>query len=316
MNLPDAVIAALADRYRIEREIGKGATSIVYLARDLKHNRLVAVKVLKPAFGAAIGGERFLAEIRITAALQHPHILPLFDSGEAAGRLYYVTPFIEGETLRERLNRTGALPVPEAVRLLREVADALAKAHRAGIIHRDVKPENILVADGHALVSDFGVARAASTTMSGGRRTTAGMAVGTPAYMAPEQATADATLDHRADLYGFGVLAFETLAGRPPFQAANPQAVIAAHLTQPAPHLTDLVPGLDPAVSRIVDRCLEKRPGDRWPDATRLVGEIDAFLHGTPSPGRRPRAWSRLARTAALITLVAGLVALGFVLLG
>jgi serine/threonine protein kinase len=314
MTLPDAVAAALADRYQIERSIGTGGMAVIYLARDLKHDRMVAIKVLRPAIGAGIGAERFLAEIRITAALQHPHILPLFDSGEAAGRLYFVTPFIEGESLRERLTRDGALPVMEAVRLLREVADALAKAHRAGVIHRDIKPENILVADGHALVSDFGVARAASSTMSGGRRTTAGTTVGTPAYMAPEQATADGTLDHRADLYGFGVLAFETLAGRPPFHAPNPQALIAAHLTQSPPRLQDVAPQVSRALSHLVDRCLEKRPEDRWPDAAHLVAELDAVLAGAGT-GNAERALPGRLRIGMVVALVLALLALAIALM-
>jgi serine/threonine-protein kinase len=209
--LPEGIrpfAVAIAERYTVEREVGAGGMATVYLARDRKHNRQVAVKVLRPELAQALGGERFLREIEIAAGLHHPHILPLFDSGEAAGRLYYVMPYVEGESLRQKLAREGALPLDEVIRLLGEIAGALAKAHHAGVVHRDIKPENILLSDGHALVTDFGVARAVSAAGSSGM-TTLGMAVGTPAYMSPEQAAADPNLDHRADIYALGLLAYE-----------------------------------------------------------------------------------------------------------
>ena len=228
--LPEAIrpfAAAIAERYRVEREIGAGGMATVFLAQDVKHRRPVAVKVLRPELAQALGAERFLREIEIAAQLHHPHILPLFDSGEAAGRLYYVMPFVEGESLRQKLAREGALPIDEVIRLLGEIAGALAKAHHAGVIHRDIKPENILLADGHALITDFGVARAVSAAGSTGM-TTLGMAVGTPAYMSPEQAAADPQLDHRADIYALGLVAYEMLSGRTTFTGGTPQQVLAA----------------------------------------------------------------------------------------
>jgi serine/threonine-protein kinase len=205
---PD-LINAVGDRYRIARELGAGGMATVFLADDIRHHRQVAVKVLRPELASSLGAERFLREIDIAAGLQHPNILPLFDSGGTGDVLFYVMPFVDGESLRDRLARSGALPVDEAVRLLREVADALAYAHRRGVIHRDIKPENILLSGGHALVTDFGIAKAVSDASQSSSLTATGLAMGTPAYMAPEQATADAGLDHRVDLYSFGVMAYE-----------------------------------------------------------------------------------------------------------
>ncbi len=216
-DVPSRLAAALADRYRIERELGQGGMATVYLAEDLKHHRKVAIKVLKPDLSAAVGAERFLREIRIAANLTHPHIVPLFDSGSVEGLLYYVMPYIEGESLGARVRRDGSLPVEESLRILREVADALTFAHERGIVHRDIKPENVMLTGGHALVSDFGVAKAISAGAGDAGITTAGMAVGTPAYMAPEQVAADPDTDHRADIYALGTLAYELLAGRTPF---------------------------------------------------------------------------------------------------
>src|SRR6185436_8515890 len=222
---------ALAGRYRVEREVGAGGMATVYLAQDEKHHRKVAVKVLRPELAANLGQERFLREIEIAASLHHPHILSLFDSGGSGGVLFYVMPFVEGESLRDRLAKGGALPVDEAVRIIREVADALAYSHRHGVVHRDIKPENILLTSGHALVTDFGVAKAVSDAASASNLTGTGVSLGTSAYMAPEQAMADPALDHRADLYALGVVAYEILAGFPPFQG-NPQQLIAAHLAR------------------------------------------------------------------------------------
>jgi serine/threonine-protein kinase len=278
--------AALADRYRIERELGAGGMATVYLAEDLRHHRRVAVKVLREDLGASIGPERFHREIDIAARLHHPHILPLYDSGEAGGFFFYVMPFVEGESLRARLDREGELPVPDAVRILREVADALAKAHAHGVVHRDIKPDNIMLADRHALVADFGVAKAVSDATGGGGITTVGVALGTPAYMAPEQASADPNTDHRADIYAFGVLAYEMLTGDPPFTGKTAQQVLAAHMTQAPAAVTQRRPSVPAPLAELVMRCLEKKPADRWQTADQIVTRLEAIA--TPSGGMAP----------------------------
>ena len=266
-----ALAAALADRYRIVREIGAGGMATVYLAEDLKHQRSVAVKVLDPQLAASVGAERFLREIRITAGLQHPHILTLIDSGEAAGFLYYVMPFADGISLRKRLRDAGgALPQDEALRILREILDALAHAHAQGLVHRDVKPENVMLVGRHALVLDFGVAKAVSAarerarTASGeeGALTSVGISLGTPAYMAPEQAAGDPDIDHRADLYSAGVVAYELLSGKVPFEG-RAHEVLAAQVTATPTPLQQRAPQLPAALARLVMRCLAKRPEDR-----------------------------------------------------
>src|SRR6266481_4366473 len=223
--------AALAGRYAIERELGAGGMATVYLAQDLKHHRPVAVKVLRGEIAASLGAERFTREIETAAQFQHPHVLPLLDSGEADGFYYYVMPYVEGESLRDRLAHHGELPIHDAVKVLIEVSDALAHAHAHGVVHRDIKPDNILLSGRHALVMDFGVAKAVSEATGRQQFTTAGVALGTPAYMAPEQAAADPHLDHRVDIYAVGVLAYELLTGRPPFVGLTPQEVLAAHVT-------------------------------------------------------------------------------------
>ncbi|MBW8839985.1 MAG: serine/threonine protein kinase, partial [Gemmatimonadetes bacterium] len=222
---------ALSDRYRIEREIGAGGMATVYLAQDIRHARRVALKVLRPELAAVIGAERFLAEIQLTANLQHPHILPLFDSGEADGSLFYVMPYVEGETLRDRLTREKQLPVPDAIRIAEEVAGALDYAHRHGVVHRDIKPENILLHDGSALVADFGIALAASKA-SGARMTETGMSLGTPHYMSPEQAMGEREITARSDVYALGAVLYEMLTGEPPFTGATAQAVVARVVTE------------------------------------------------------------------------------------
>ena len=216
MTAPARLASALTDRYRIERELGAGGMATVYLAEDLKHGRRVAIKVLHPELSAVIGGERFLAEIKVTANLQHPHILGLIDSGEANGLLYYVMPYVSGESLRDRLGREKQLPVEDAVRLAREVASALDSAHRQGVVHRDIKPENILLQDGSALVADFGIALAVQHA-SGSRMTQTGMSLGTPAYMSPEQAMGERVIGPRSDVYALGAMTYEMLVGDPPF---------------------------------------------------------------------------------------------------
>ena len=223
-EISERLKSALADHYTLERELGSGGMATVYLARDLKHNRHVAVKVLRPDLAATMGPDRFVREIEVAANLTHPHILPLFDSGEADGFLYYVMPYIEGESLRTRLKRDHELPITEAVRILQNVVDALAHAHKHGVVHRDIKPDNVMLSDRHALVMDFGVAKAVSEATGREQLTTAGVALGTPAYMSPEQAAADPSIDHRADIYAVGVLAYELLAGQPPFSDTNPSS--------------------------------------------------------------------------------------------
>ena len=214
-----------AGRYTIERELGRGGMATVYRARDMRHDRAVALKVLHRDLAASMGAERFAREIRLLAGLHHPHILPLFDSGEYEGAVFYVVPCVEGESLRRRLEREKQLPLEEALSITRDVADALDHAHRHGVIHRDIKPENILLEEGHAIVADFGVARAVTRSVDESR-TTAGMAVGTPAYMSPEQASGDAELDGRSDQYSLACVLYEMLAGLPPFSGTTPRATI------------------------------------------------------------------------------------------
>src|SRR6478752_5970475 len=225
-----AFAAALADRYRLERDLGEGGMASVYLARDVRHDRNVAIKVLRPEVAEAIGAERFLAEIRTTAGLSHPHILPLFDSGAADGSLFYVMPVVEGESLRQRLDRDGALSVGDAVRIASEVASALDHAHRHGVIHRDIKPENVLLQDGKALVADFGIALASVDGAT--RLTQTGVTMGTPQYMSPEQMLGDRALDARTDIYAVGVLLYESLTGTTPFRGMTTHAIAAKVLTE------------------------------------------------------------------------------------
>src|SRR5438445_5209010 len=222
----ERVAAAFADRYRLIRELGSGGMATVYLAEDVRHHRQVAVKVLRPELAATLGAERFTREIETAAQFQHPHILPLLDSGQADGFLYYVMPYVEGESLRDRLAHHGELPIHDAVKVLVEVVDALAYAHAHGVVHRDIKPDNVLLSGRHALVMDFGVAKALSEASGRQRLTTAGIALGTPAYMAPEQAAADPHLDHRVDVYAVGALGYELIAGRPPFTASSTREVL------------------------------------------------------------------------------------------
>jgi serine/threonine-protein kinase len=309
--------AALAERYRIEHELGAGGMATVYLAEDLRHHREVALKVLKPDLGESLASERFLREIEIAARLTHPHILALYDSGNAAGALYYVMPYVRGESLRSRLAREGELPIPDACRILRDVADALAAAHREGVVHRDIKPENILLQQGHALVADFGVAKAVSDAVtSGATLTTAGMAVGTPAYMAPEQAAGDPQVDSRADLYALGVVAYEMLTGRAPFTGATPQQVLAAHISEAPEQLSRRRASVPPALAALVMQCLEKHPADRPRSADEIIAVLDQIPSGATSaaaaprleqgaPRNRGRRWIPIALGGALVVLLA-----------
>ena len=287
-DLLERLNAALADRYRLERELGAGGMALVYLAEDLRHHRRVAVKVLRADLAAALGPDRFVREVTIAANLQHPHILPLHDSGEADGLLFYVMPFVDGLSLRQKLVRAGELPIPDAVRILRDVADAMAYAHRQGVVHRDIKPENVMLSDRHALVTDFGVAKAVSDATGLQSLTTAGVAIGTPTYMAPEQAVADPHTDHRADIYAFGVLAYELLTGSPPFAGLSRQAVLASHVTRAAEPVTAHRASIPPLLASLVMKCLEKKPADRWQSADELIPQLEAVL--TPSGGMTPTA--------------------------
>jgi tRNA A-37 threonylcarbamoyl transferase component Bud32 len=258
--------AALEGRYRLERQLGQGGMATVYLAQDLKHDRQVAIKVLKPELAAVLGADRFVQEIKTTAALQHPHILPLFDSGSADGFLYYVMPYIEGETLRTRLDRDKQLGIEEAVRITREVADALDYAHRHGVIHRDIKPENILLHDGRPMVADFGIALAVSAA-AGGRMTETGLSLGTPHYMSPEQATADRDITARSDIYSLASVLYEMLTGEPPHMGNSAQQIIMKIVTDTARPVSELRKSVPPNVAAAVAKALEKLPADRFENA-------------------------------------------------
>jgi eukaryotic-like serine/threonine-protein kinase len=286
---------ALADRYRIDGEIGAGGMATVFLAQDLRHDRKVALKLLRPELSAVIGAERFLAEIKLTANLQHPHILPLFDSGEADSHLFYVMPFVEGESLRSRLNREKQLPVAEAVRIATEVASALDYAHRHGVVHRDIKPENILLHDGRALVADFGIALAASKA-GGNRMTETGMSLGTPHYMSPEQAMGEREITPRSDVYALGVVLYEMLTGDPPFTGSTAQAVVARVLTEAPRPILPQRHTIPPEVEAAVLTALEKLPADRFGSAA----EFAAALTGRGSGGSIARTAATAARTAAV----------------
>jgi Tol biopolymer transport system component/tRNA A-37 threonylcarbamoyl transferase component Bud32 len=310
---------ALAHRYRIERVLGDGGTATVYLAEDLRHDRKVAVKVLRPELAAVVGSNRFLREIGIAAKLHHPHILMLLDSGESDGLLYYVMPYVEGETLRHKLMREGELAVREVVAILRDVADALAYAHRLGVVHRDIKPDNVLLSGRHALIADFGVAKAVSRELAGFASHTAGLAVGTPAYMSPEQAVADPAIDHRSDIYALGVMAYELLAGVPPFQGDSAQEVLAAHVTDPPTPVVEVRPTVPPALAQVVMRCLEKRPADRWQRAEEVLALLEEMTTPNPEalPPRTARMLPRASRATRLLAIasVGGLAVTALVLL-
>src|SRR4051812_2779946 len=260
--------------------------AIVYLAEDIKHRRKVAVKVLRAELAATMGPERFLREIEVAARLQHPHILPLHDSGQSQGFLYYVMPAVEGHNLRHRIASQGELPIHEAVKVLVEVTDALAYAHSQGLVHRDIKPENILLSGRHALVTDFGVAKAVSEATGRQNLTTAGVALGTPAYMAPEQAAGEPNIDQRADIYALGILGYELISGRTPFTGRTSQEVLAAHVTQPPAPLCQHRPACPAELEGVIMKCLAKRPADRWQTADELLAVLEPLA--APTGGTTP----------------------------
>ena len=304
---------ALADRYRIERELGAGGMATVYLAHDLKHDRKVAIKVLHPDLAAALGAQRFLSEIKTTANLQHPHILPLHDSGEADGLLFYVMPFVEGESLRDRLNREKPLPIDDAVGIAREVADALDYAHRHGVIHRDIKPENILLHDRRALVADFGIALAVQSA-GGERMTQTGLSLGTPYYMSPEQAMGEKQIDARSDVYALGAVLYEMLTGDPPFTGSTVQAVVAKVMSAEPEPVTMLRRNTPPAVAAAVHRALEKLPADRFPSARAFADALGDPNFSTAAGARAAVAadtrWKSVAEGAGALVVALLVVAL------
>ncbi len=308
----DRLSSALAERYRIEQELGAGGMATVYLAHDVRHDRKVAIKVLRPELAAVIGAERFLREIKTVANLQHPHILGLIDSGEVNGTAYYVMPFVEGESLRDRLSREKQLPVPLAVRWASEIAAALDYAHRHGVIHRDIKPENILLHDGSALVADFGIALAV-TSVGGSRMTETGMSLGTPHYMSPEQAMGEREIGPASDVYALGAVTFEMLAGEPPFTGPTAQAIVARVMTAEPPDLASLRKTVPEHVAAAVDTALQKLPADRFPTATAFAQALGA---PGPTTGRRVRAVVGPVRRSVPLFLAIGLAALALVLGG
>jgi tRNA A-37 threonylcarbamoyl transferase component Bud32 len=315
-SLPSRVSGALSGHYRLEDEIGEGGMATVYLAQDLRHDRRVAVKVLRPELAAVIGAERFLAEIKLTANLQHPHILPLFDSGEADSFLFYVMPYVEGESLRDRLNREKQLPVDEAIRIASEVASALDYAHRHGVIHRDIKPENILLHDGRALVADFGIALAASK--AGTRMTETGMSLGTPHYMSPEQAMGERDITARSDVYALGAVLYEMLSGDPPFTGSTAQAVVARVVTESPRPLLPQRHTIPPHVEAAVLTALEKLPADRFSTAAQFAEALarpgvatTVSRSATGSTATAPRPRSARAKVAALAPWAVAVLAVG-----
>jgi protein kinase-like protein len=321
-DLREQLQQTLGAAYRLERELGGGGMSRVFLAVETALGRNVVVKVLLPELAAGVSVDRFRREIQLAAQLQHPHIVPLLAAGESGGLPFFTMPFVVGESLRVRLGRDHELPVPEAIRLLRDVASALDYAHVQGVVHRDIKPDNVLITHRVAVVTDFGVAKALSASASGGKvhapgLTTMGVTLGTPTYMAPEQASGDPSMDHRVDVYAFGIMAYEMLAGQPPFTARTPQALLGAHLATPPEPVTIHRPGLPPALASLVMHCLEKHPADRPQTAGDLIAALDTMT--TPSGGTVPvpaptvslRALRRgRARTTArrLLPVAAGVV--------
>ncbi|MEE8537867.1 MAG: serine/threonine-protein kinase [Acidobacteriota bacterium] len=314
MELLDRLKAALADRYTIERELGAGGMATVYLARDLKHERQVAIKVLRPELAAVLGADRFLNEIKTTANLQHPHILPLFDSGQVDGFLYYVMPYIEGETLRDKLSREKQLGIEEAVKITTEVADALDYAHRHNVIHRDIKPENILLQDGRPIVADFGIALAVSAA-AGGRMTETGLSLGTPHYMSPEQATAEKDLTNRSDIYSLGAVLYEMLTGDPPHTGSSAQQIIMKIVIEEAQPVTKVRKSVPPNVAAATSKALEKLAADRFDNAAKFAEALTNPEFTSPPtqravPARTRVSWHPLNAVLSAFAVVMTLAAL------
>src|SRR5436309_14076610 len=307
-DLEERLRAALADRYALARELGRGGMAVVFLARDRRHDRAVAIKVLRQEIAAALGAERSMREIQLAAKLHHPHTLPLYDSGAAGELLYYVMPYVEGESLRQRLEREKQLPVEEAMAIARQVAGALAYAHRNDVVHRDIKPENILLESGEAVVADFGIARAI-TAAGGDQLTQTGIAIGTPLYMSPEQAAGGGAIDGRSDVYSLGCVLYEMLAGHPPFFGGTAQAILARHALDPVPPLRTARGTVSGAVEQALERALAKSPADRYGTALRFA----EALGGSGRPARPPpsggfrRLRAALGAGLALAALGAGL---------
>ena len=305
----DRLRTALSDRYTIEHELGAGGMATVYLAHDHKHDRKVAIKVLRPELAAVLGAERFLQEIKVTANLHHPHILELYDSGDADGALYYMMPYVEGESLRDRLNRDKQLPIDDAMAVAREVADALSFAHSRGVVHRDIKPENILLEAGHAVIADFGIARAVSVA-GGERLTETGLALGTPAYMSPEQAAGTGDLDGRSDVYALGCVLYEMLAGQPPFTGVTAESLIHQHVTVEAPPVTNTRPSVQPAVSSAIAKALAKTPADRFATANEFAQALEPSSSGAvaeTSADAVEMRWTHPVRVAAAFGVAAAI---------
>jgi len=289
------VQAALAGGYAIERELGRGGMATVYLAQDLKHGRPVAIKVLAPELAAALGRERFLREIETAARLSHPHILPLHDSGEADGFLYYVMPYVAGESLRDRLNRELQLPIEDAVTIAGEVATALSYAHSRDVVHRDVKPENILLSEGQAIVADFGIAGAIDAA-GGGKLTRTGIVLGTPAYMSPEQGAGDRALDGRSDVYSLGCLLYEMLAGEPPFTGPTAQAIIAKRFTDPVPSVRRLRETVPVPMDQAIAKALARAPADRFATPHQFAEALRASAQARSDAVAAPAAATQAGR--------------------
>ncbi|HEY6807498.1 MAG TPA: serine/threonine-protein kinase [Gemmatimonadales bacterium] len=299
--------AALGSGYRFERELGGGGMSRVYVAEEIGLGRRVVVKVLAPELSAGVNADRFRRETQLAAGLQHPHIVPLLTAGTAGDLLYYTMPLVDGESLRARVARDGPLPIADASRILKDVADALAYAHARGLVHRDIKPDNVLISGKHALVTDFGIAKAISQASGSAGLTSVGMAIGTPAYMAPEQAAGDPNVDHRADIYSFGAMAYEALTGRPPFSGMSPHQMLAAHIADPVDDITTHRAGLPPELATLVMKCLEKEAADRPQTATELVQVLEGTA--TPTTGTRAMRAARRRRLrviGASVVVVAG----------
>ena len=300
--------AALPSHYIIDRELGRGGMALVYLARDTRHERFVALKTLRPEIAMALGRERFLREIKLAARLQHPNILPVYDSGDAGGTLYYVMPYVEGESLRDRLEREPQLPVDDALQIAKEVAEALAYAHSHDVVHRDIKPENIMMSGGHAIVTDFGIARAVSAA-GGDKLTQTGLAIGTPAYMPPEQASGSGQVDRRSDIYSLACVLYETLAGQPPFTGPTAQAIMARHSLDSVPRLKIVRDAIPDELETVIERALEKVPADRYQTSGEFAKALTAASTGHVSRVTAARRRSRLGLRPLTVGIGVGVLA-------